>query len=250
MQGKIRFIPYNRYDPLLNMALDQLLLDGSDFVLRFYGWSQPTLSLGKSQKVIDDLDLDFAQKKGLAIVRRATGGQTVLHDQELTYSVVGSTPPFPRGVIESYKMIAIPLRTALISLGAKVELAGINSSEKPKKFKPTSSHCFLEPSAHEIMVEGKKLIGSAQKRSRGRLLQHGSIPVNINRKLWGKIWPDDDGNRYISLSEALSRKIEVEELFDPLKMAFSESFGLELVEQDFSPEELAHAAELVKKNQT
>ncbi|MDX2469438.1 MAG: lipoate--protein ligase family protein [SAR324 cluster bacterium] len=260
MQGKIRFIPFRKYEPALNMALDQVLLESDEFiaggglVLRLYGWSTPTLSLGKSQKEITDIDLNLARERGLSLVRRSTGGQTVLHDQELTYSVVGGMPPFSRGVIESYKMIALPLQQALLSLGTKVELAGVHSDDKPKKFKPTSSHCFLEPSAHEVMVGGKKLIGSAQKRSKGKLLQHGSLPLAINRQLWAELWQvenvsQDDGSRYTSLSEALNREVKIEELYEPLKKAFSEAFKMELVDADFSAEELALAAQLVKSYQ-
>ncbi len=230
--GQIRLIPYGVYEPALNMALDRLLLQGTESVFRLYGWSQPTLSLGRNQKDFHDLNQEAL--KACALVRRDTGGQAVLHQHELTYSFVGSIPPLPQGVLESYRFLSRPLSKALTSLGVAV------TSGEYKKFKPRGSHCFLEPSAYELLLEGKKLIGSAQRRQGKRLLQHGAILLKRDLDLWLALWPNADGERFTGLSEA-GYSFALSLLTQALEGAFADVWQGRARARDFTEKEMSKA---------
>ena len=165
------------------MAADQWLLDhfqpGDPPIFRLYAWNSPTLSLGRNEKIDDRINLEFCRNKGIQAIRRITGGKAVLHGSDLTYSVVGDVndPRFGGGVLETYRYLAHGFYQFFCKLGlhAHIMESSISSDQEPHL-------CFSEPSASEILVEGRKLIGNAQRvqgsASRGRVfLQHGSIPL-------------------------------------------------------------------------
>lgn len=157
-----------------NMAWDQALMARArrtgQAVLRVYAWSAPTLSLGRNQRARGAYDLERAAARGVGIVRRPTGGRALLHHHEVTYSVTApdAFDPTLRG---AYGRINDLLMRALGTLGVGAELAG-RAGRHPA---PGLAPCFDEPSAGEIVVGGRKLVGSAQWRHDGALLQHGSI---------------------------------------------------------------------------
>jgi lipoate-protein ligase A len=159
-----------------NMALDEALMTRAcatgEWVFRVYSWSAPTLSFGRHQAARVAYDPALIAQARLAVVRRPTGGRTVLHDREVTYSV---TAPIKDGgdLRESYQRINRLLVGGLRSLGVAVEIA--ETSRAPR---PDFSPCFETPSPGELTVDGRKLAGSAQWRERGALLQHGSILVD------------------------------------------------------------------------
>jgi lipoyl(octanoyl) transferase len=157
-----------------NMAWDQALMARArrtgQAVLRVYAWSAPTLSLGRNQRARGAYDLARAAALGVGIVRRPTGGRALLHHHEVTYSVTApdAFDPTLRG---AYARINALLLGALRSLGVPAALAEPAGRALPPGLAP----CFDEPSAGEIVVGGRKLVGSAQWRHDGALLQHGSI---------------------------------------------------------------------------
>jgi lipoate-protein ligase A len=158
------------------MALDEALMTRArstgEWVLRVYSWSAPTLSLGRHQGACAAYDAATLAAAGVAVVRRPTGGRTVLHDREVTYSV--TAPATDAGALrESYQRINRLLVDGLRSLGVAAEIA-----ETPRAPKPDVTPCFEQPSAGEIMAGGRKLAGSAQWREHGAMLQHGSILVD------------------------------------------------------------------------
>ena len=144
--------------------------------LRLYGWDPPCLSLGYGQRT-RDVDLAALAARGWDLVRRPTGGKAIGHGDELTYSL--SLPldhPLAGGdVLESYRRISAGLLCALTSLGLAAEAAHQGASARRAARGPV---CFEIPSHYEISVRGRKLIGSAQLRRQGGLLQHGSLPLN------------------------------------------------------------------------
>lgn len=159
-----------------NMALDEALMararSTGEWVLRVYSWSAPTLSLGRHQSACAAYDPATLAAAGVAVVRRPTGGRTVLHDREVTYSVTG--PATEAGALrESYQRINRLLVDGLRSLGIAAEIA-----EKPRAPKPDLTPCFELPSPGELTAGARKLAGSAQWRDHGALLQHGSILVD------------------------------------------------------------------------
>lgn len=159
----------------VNMDRDRELLDahrpGDDPVLRLYRWSPPALSLGYNQDPAA-FDRDAAASAGLDIVRRPTGGRAILHADELTYAVVGTSPGpvFGASLHEVYLTINRVLVAFLSELGAPAEISGGESRDEAR-----GNLCFRSAGRYEISVHGRKLVGSAQRRTRGCFLQHGSI---------------------------------------------------------------------------
>ena len=177
------------------MALDEALarlaaVGSSPPTLRFYAWDPPALSIGYFQSLAE-VDLDACRRLGIDVVRRPTGGRAVLHDRELTYAVVlplsrpvPISPPTDgreaadplRGtwakasVAESYRALSRGLLLGLRRLGVKAEF-----SRQPSAVSRQPSFCFLAPARYELHFQGRKIVGSAQRRFAGSLLQHGSI---------------------------------------------------------------------------
>lgn len=165
-----------------NMALDEALMSRAaatgEAVLRVYQWSRPTLSLGRNQTARGRYDLERIRSAGVDVVRRPTGGRAVLHHREVTYSVTA-----PEGVLgplrEAYHAINGILLRALAALGvAATEAPALGVAPRPG-----TAPCFEEPVAGEIVARGRKLVGSAQVREHGALLQHGSILVEDDQAL-------------------------------------------------------------------
>jgi len=161
-----------------NMAIDEILLkraglEGGAPVLRLYSFSPPAITLGWHQEAEKAIDLAAAGADGLEVVRRITGGRALLHDGELTYSVTAPTgPPFGQGLSETFMAIAGALVSALRSAGIEAELGTARHSGAES---PMSSPCLVSTSRHEITAGGKKISGSAQRRTGGAFIQHGSI---------------------------------------------------------------------------
>ena len=162
-----------------NMALDEALMGHARelgvWVLRVYSWSAPTLSFGRNQRALGGYDLSLLAERGIEVVRRPTGGRAILHHREITYAV--AAPLDAAGDLrESYARINRLLIAGLRALGANaVEVASnIERVEGNPGFVP----CFHHPSVGEITLRGRKLVGSAQWRGDGALLQHGSILVD------------------------------------------------------------------------
>jgi lipoate-protein ligase A len=159
-----------------NMAVDEAILDSvgrgqAPPTLRFYQWAPPCLSLGYFQP-FTAVDVPACRKAGVDIVRRPTGGRAILHHHELTYSIALPVAALDQqsGVLQSYYHLSLGLTEGLRRLGVETTLAP--SAPLRANHGPA---CFDEPSDHEILLDGRKLVGSAQVRRNGTLLQHGSI---------------------------------------------------------------------------
>ena len=183
-----------------NMAADQVLLENYSKnehpAFRIYEWSGATLSLGRNEKIDHRIDLDKCESLGIPVIRRTTGGKAVLHGFDLTYSLVGGVldKQFDGGVLDNYRFLAKGFYAFFEELGLKPEL----QEQSPQKKKTDPHVCFAEPSAYEILVEGRKIIGSAQRVKNIRsadspssrvFLQHGSIPLKDSVSLMAKIFP-------------------------------------------------------------
>ncbi len=161
-----------------NMAVDEFLLNrveknGGAPVLRLYSFSPPAITLGYHQAAAKAIDLEAATADGLDVVRRITGGRALLHDGELTYSVTAPVgPPFGQGLADTFLVIAGVIVSAL--RGAGID-ACLGSAKHTGIESTMSSPCLVSTSRHEITAEGKKISGSAQRRTGGAFIQHGSI---------------------------------------------------------------------------
>jgi lipoyl(octanoyl) transferase len=169
-----------------NMAVDAALLDEVDSssetqtIVRFYQWRQPTISVGRNQKIEKAVDVDYCKANGIDVVYRPTGGRAVLHDDELTYAVISNDSScFGDTIYGNYKRISEALCQGYKNLGIAAILA-------PDTRKPDISEndgdppCFLSPSRYELLVDRRKIVGSAQRRVRACFLQHGSMPITCD----------------------------------------------------------------------
>jgi lipoyl(octanoyl) transferase len=215
-----------------NMALDEELLAQAAAgeampVLRFYTWDPPALSLGRFQKIETDVNKEACRRRGMDVVRRVTGGRAVLHNHELTYSVVARTddPLFPNDVLGTYKAIAAGLLAGLGNLGIHAEMVS-RSGRHAHLVKKNSKDpaCFSSPSWYEILVNGKKIIGSAQRRISGAFLQHGSILIAYDPVLEASVITGSGaGNAVTSIQEALGRAVPLEDVKQAFLKGFSEA---------------------------
>jgi lipoate-protein ligase A len=179
------FFPTAPADGASNMALDDALMRRAartrDAVFRVYGWSGATLSLGRNQRARDCYNLDAARAAGVGFVRRPTGGRALLHHREITYS---ATLPVasPHEARAAYDFINTVLLDGLRALGVPATLASGTTAVAPG-LRP----CFDVPAEREIAVGTRKLVGSAQWRHDGALLQHGSILVHDDQRLTNEL---------------------------------------------------------------
>jgi lipoate-protein ligase A len=196
-----------------NMALDEALMErartSGEWVLRVYSWLTPTISLGRNQSARGRYDLDRIHALGVKIVRRPTGGRAILHDREITYSV--TAPADGAGDLgASYRRINALLVAGLKSIGVRARVAAPTT----RSVDPGMTPCFNEPATGELTVGGRKLAGSAQWRSEGALLQHGSILVADDQAVLASLAVD--GGLVVpspaTLSEAMGRAPSVNEL--------------------------------------
>lgn len=189
-----------------NMAVDQFLLQDNRPWLRFYQWRIPTLSLGYFQST-KEIDHESRRKNQVDLVRRRTGGKAVLHHLELTYSLALPLEWFPGPVKESYRLIGTWLLKGLHSL----EIPCSWQEQIPEE--GSGANCFKSPGWYEITLRGKKLLGSAQTRKGGKLLQHGSILLDRDSGLWRNLFADNHSlEESISLKEWMDAPMDISQL--------------------------------------
>jgi lipoyl(octanoyl) transferase len=164
------------------MALDHALMtrarQSGETVLRVYAWSEPVLSLGRNQRARNVYDESELARRAIAVVRRPTGGRALLHHHEITYSVTAPVRATDSLALV-YRRVNDLLLAALSELGISAALARPALRSRP----PTDVPCFAEPSSGEIVVGNQKLVGSAQWRDDGALLQHGSILIENDQAI-------------------------------------------------------------------
>lgn len=165
-----------------NMALDEALMGRArstgETVLRVYGWRAPVLSLGRNQRGIGVYDDNVLAARGVDVIRRPTGGRALLHHREITYSVTAPAAE-GEGLGLAYERVNALLLSALHALGVPASIARPTSRSAP----PSALPCFAEPARGEIVLDGRKLAGSAQWRDAGAMLQHGSIIVEDDQAM-------------------------------------------------------------------
>ena len=167
------------------MAVDEaiMLLHGKNEVpptLRFYSWEPAALSLGYFQRAKTEIDYQKCQEMGVDLVRRLTGGRAILHDRELTYSIIirEDYNLLANSIEKSYQQISKGLVKGLQRLRIPAELKAVERGKKAPS--GHSAACFDAPSWYEVILNNKKLIGSAQRRKDGTILQHGSLPLAVD----------------------------------------------------------------------
>ncbi len=234
MREKWLLLDQSKLDPAVNMAVDEKLMEWHRAgmippVLRFYGWTPAGLSVGYFQRTEGKIDRTAVEKHGFRLVRRPTGGQAVLHDDELTYSFViaENHSSVPKTIKAAHKLISEALLCGLQKLAIDANFA----VPEDKMQTSGTAICFEEPSWYEITLDGKKVIGSAQARQEGILLQHGSIPLHMNAiELFDLFVFENErvkermlrafGGKAAGIFDLIGREIPLDEM----KVAFQEGF--------------------------
>lgn len=232
-------------DPYMNMAVDEALLQTYSHnkqmpVLRFYSWKTLAVSIGVSQEPMETLDLPSLRKGNIVFVRRMTGGEGIYHDAEITYSLVCSKTDLslPASVRKSFRVITEFILDAYREFGLKPCYAGDTGEYSHGE---AASFCYSTKEHFDVMVDGKKLGGNAQKRTGDIIFQHGSIPLHldfpaIKRYFLGEL--GDIENKINSLSQACGRDIEFKEGIKQLKNSFAKVFSVKLINSLLNVQEL------------
>jgi lipoate-protein ligase A len=243
--------------PYENMATDEALFDvackSGVPVLRLYGWTPATASLGFAQRASEALDFAEMNRRHVAWVRRPTGGRAVLHDMEVTYSVSipQSDPLYALGLETSYEWICGPIIAALLAVGVSASLAPHDSTGF------VSASCFTAAGTTDIVACQRKIVGSAQMRTRDGFLQHGSVVLkNDLEKLFAVVRTSqpnvhDAARRaarlMTSVSDEAHRAVSFGEMADALAAAFSAAKGVRLVPDSLSAREALTVARIVAR---
>ncbi len=256
-----RFLPYDAYTAAENMAIDQVIMDLMSKkkvppTLRFYGWKVPTLSIGYFQKAKKEVNLPYIKENNLGFVRRMTGGRAVLHDDELTYSVIvpEDDPIMPKTVSESYRVISQGLLEGFKALGLDACLSNPLKTRKENQ----SAACFDSPSDFELVIEGKKVAGSAQTRQRGVVLQHGSILLDLDEDLLFSLllFPSKRvrerlkrqfSQKAVAINRILPKTVSLDEVIDAFQQGFQKGMGITLETGELTSEEKTRVQECLKE---
>lgn len=260
------FINTGSNDPYYNMAFDEALLNfvsrgEIDTVIRFYTWNPATLSVGYFQRLTKEIDTAKVKALGYGLIRRQTGGRGVLHDKELTYSVIvpESHPNMPSTITEAYRVISEGLLEGFKLLGFDAYFAIPRSEEEREKLKqPRSAVCFDAPSWYELVVEGRKIAGSAQVRQKGVILQHGSLlqDVDIDELFDLFIFKNDRlkdkmkqafVDKAVAINDIAERHISIAEMESAFEAGFKKGLDIEFKPLKLTPSQLQEVDELIIK---
>lgn len=229
------------------MAIDEALLRSFDPassspVLRLYGWNPPTLSLGRFQKAAEVLDLERCRAEGVAVVRRVTGGGVIFHGEELTYALVCAPEQIPptASIKDSFRV----LTGFLLAFYTRLGLAAAYAADVVPEGTRLGAHtafCFAGKESFDILAYGRKIGGNAQRRLKGVIFQHGSIPLhNLARQ--GLTYMRDQTPEQAGSSASLAEfgvTAEREPLLAELATAFRDYFGVSLENDRLSATEQA-----------
>ncbi|MCR4397415.1 MAG: lipoate--protein ligase family protein [Firmicutes bacterium] len=241
-----------------NMAVDEAILlsharGDTPPTLRLYEWRPPAVSVGYFQDMAGQIDLEACVRLGVEWVRRPTGGRAVLHEDEVTYSVTASERILGGSVLETYLELSKGLVEGLRLLGAQAEVAPGGPSGDAR-----SAACFDAPSWYEIVCGGRKVVGSAQTRHSGVMLQHGSIPLRFDvSRAVAVLQVGSDrarqrlaaslGRKAAGLEEVLGRRVGALEVKRALAEGYSRALGWSFEIGGLTPAEREEAARLEKE---
>jgi lipoate---protein ligase len=225
----------------MQMAIDESIMAARaqnkvPNTLRFFSWDPPALTIGFFQSAEEEVDLEKAEKAGVSVIRRSTGGGAVFHDKEITYTVVISENDLPGDIAYSYRGIC----------GAVVD--GLKSLGIPAVFSPIN----------DIIVNGKKISGSGQTRKNGVILQHGTVLLDVNvEKMFSLLKVPDEklrdkiiktaSERVCCLKSVLGHVPGIKKIENTLVKGFGLDFQAEFEESDLSKEEILMAKKLFKE---
>ncbi len=255
-----RILPFGKAGAVENMAVDEAVFRENIRqkalpTLRFYGWRNPALSIGYFQDYAKEVDREACRKFGVEIIRRPTGGKAVLHEQELTYAVIADADSdlFSPDILKTYRVISGCIAEGLAKVGIPAEM---KADERHSPDGTLRAACFSVPSRYELLVGGRKICGSAQMRSHGVFLQHGSLlmafdPLRTCAVMLPHRNMDQDAdllrNAVTSVGEQAGPAVGEETLCRALREGFERLLGIRLREGSLTPTEEALKEELMLK---
>ncbi|MGE7919402.1 lipoate--protein ligase family protein [Viridibacillus sp. NPDC093762] len=259
------FINSGPCSPAFNMALDEALLHWHSKglippVIRFYEWNPATLSIGYFQRAEKDIDFEQLHKLNVGFVRRPTGGRAVLHEHELTYSIIVNEdyPDMPKTVTEAYRVLSEGVLLGFRNLGLDAYFSVPDSEEKRADLKtPKSAVCFDAPSWYELVVEGKKVAGSAQTRQEGVILQHGAILIDLDDEKLISLFkfPSEASKermrkhlpqKAVAINQLAQKPVDVETCISAFRKGFEDGLDIELVPYTLTQEQMDFVNNLAK----
>ena len=248
------------------MALDEALLNWHSEklippVIRFYEWSPTTLSIGYFQQAERDINLMALKDQNIGFVRRPTGGRAVLHEHELTYSIIveENYQNMPESVTEAYRILSEGLLLGFQNLGLDAYFSVPDTVEKQEDLKkPKSAVCFDAPSWYELVVEGKKVAGSAQTRQKGVILQHGAILLSLDVEKLLSVFRFSSEEvkqqmreklplKAIAIDQLTDKYITIDDCIDAFKRGFEQALYIELVPYELTREQRQYVEQLEKE---
>ena len=251
-----RLIPYQSHDAFLNMAIDEAIFretlkNKRPPTLRFFGWRPAAVSIGYFQNVQKEIHVGRCRSAGVDIVRRITGGKAVYHQDEVTYSLAAGSREglFPDNIVRTYEMISSCLARGLAELGISASLAETGVSRRKTERPPC---CFAEPAGRELLVDGRKICGSAQTRSHGGFLQHGSLLMTFDPAATASLIrspapPEQLRSSVVGVNELIGVPVSAERLCEALRKGFCDGLGIDFAPGELTQEERAFGARLTKK---
>ncbi|MFW6024704.1 MAG: lipoate--protein ligase family protein [Candidatus Woesearchaeota archaeon] len=243
IKDKWRFIGFKKYKGSMNMAIDESISQAiykkrgnAVNTLRLYGWIPSCVSVGFFQDIKKEVDLDTAKDMSVDVIRRLTGGGAVFHEHEITYSLIISEKYATEDIVESYEEICSCLIKGLSKLG-------INPVFKP---------------INDILLNGKKISGSAQTRMNGTLIQHGTILLDLDvDKMFRLLKVPDEKikdkiisnvkKRVTCLNDELESEVSIEKISQYIKKGFEEVFNINFIESELTEDEISLAKKLEKE---
>ncbi|MEM2387629.1 MAG: biotin/lipoate A/B protein ligase family protein [Candidatus Thermoplasmatota archaeon] len=220
-----------------NMAIDEAILMNAKPTLRLYKWNPSAISIGYFQSIEEEVNLEECKKQHVDVVRRITGGGAVYHDAEgeITYSFVSPLHFLPEKTLDAYKFICSSIANGLRKIGIEANLSGIN----------------------DIVVNGRKISGSAQTKRGGNVLQHGTILVRVNiEKMFSLLKVSEEKIRDKEIKRVEERvtsiekeigKISNEKIINAIIDGFAENMKIDFYKEDLDEEEINLAKILEEK---
>lgn len=264
-QAVWRFVDAGYAHPFFNMAADEAIAtimegEGAFPTVRVYGWKPAAVSIGYSQRARETVNVEKCAQLGIPLVRRLTGGRAVFHDEEVTYSIVArrSYLGSRNSVLKTYRRIGQALISSLKQLGVHAHLVRMSPRGTGRETTHDLTPCFTSSGRYEVMVDGRKVVGSAQRWLGDVVLQHGSLLTGDGHLRIVQLLPEGDigegekmawelRNKTVSLGALLSRPVAYAEVADALFCGFQEAFQVLLEPGQLRPEEKSLARCLVKK---
>ena len=253
------------HDAFTNMAIDEAILQHTvasstdSPTLRFYTWSCPSISIGRFQNIEQEINLANCERDKVPVVRRPTGGRAVYHNSELTYSLTipDSYPNIPSNITESYKVISAGFVRGLKLLGINAQLERPKLVPRPSSLVPQSASplCFASTSRYEVTVNGKKLIGSAQRRIQNAMLQQGSILLDYDAEKDQRYFLANESSSMASyvtgINQHLPAPVKLDTLINHLVQGFATQLHVEFEPTTLNKlEKILTDSLLTKKYQT